>query len=158
MRVLSIVIRSVATLALASSLMGGAAMADEPIRLPVPATVIYPGDVIKDELIIERAFAPNMQGVAAFIGDRASAVGRTARRMLAPGQPMPINALEDRKVISRGSMVKVVVEDGMLTIVTYASSLQAGGPGALIQLRNVDTGVIIRGVVQEDGSVRIQNG
>jgi flagella basal body P-ring formation protein FlgA len=52
----------------------------------------------------------------------------------------------------------VVVEDGSLSIVTYASSLQSGSPGSLIQLRNLDTGVIIRGIVQSDGSVRIQNG
>ena len=60
--------------------------------------------------------------------------------------------------MTRGNVVKVVVEDGALSIVTYASSLQSGSPGAMIQLRNLDTGVIIRGVVQQDGSVRIQNG
>jgi flagella basal body P-ring formation protein FlgA len=28
----------------------------------------------------------------------------------------------------------------------------------VVQLRNLDTGVTIRGIVQQDGSVRIQNG
>ena len=40
------------------------------MRFPVPATTIYPGDLIKDEMIIERTFAPNMPGAAAFISDR----------------------------------------------------------------------------------------
>ena len=47
---------------------------------------------------------------------------------------------------------------GALSIVTYGTSLQSGSPGALIQLRNLDTGVTVRGIIQSDGSVRIQNG
>jgi flagella basal body P-ring formation protein FlgA len=128
------------------------------VRFPVPATAIYPGDVIKDEMIIERSFAPNLPGAAAFINERPLAVGRIARRTLFPGQLIPINALEEQKVVTRGNVVKVLIEDGALSIVTYGSSLQSGSPGALIQLRNLDTGVTIRGIVQPDGSVRIQNG
>jgi flagellar basal body P-ring formation protein FlgA len=153
-----IVVRSITALVLVASLMSGGAIAEEPAHFPVPATAIYPGDTIKEEMIIDRAFAPNMPGAAAFVGERALVVGHVARRTLIPGQPIPINALEEQKVVTRGNVVKVVVEDGALSIVTYASSLQSASPGATIQLRNLDTGVIIRGVVQQDGSVRIQNG
>jgi flagella basal body P-ring formation protein FlgA len=153
------VIRSIAALALIASVACGGAIAEQqPTHLPVPATAIYPGDVIREEMIIDRTFAPNMPGVAAFFAERTLVVGQIARRTLIPGQPIPINAIEEQKVVTRGNVVKVVVEDGALSIVTYASSLQSGSPGAMIQLRNLDTGVIIRGVVQQDGSVRIQNG
>lgn len=158
MRAISIVVRRVAAAALIASVFGGGAIAAEPVRLPVPVTTIYPGDLIKDEMLIDRAFAPNMPGVAAFVGDRLTVVGRTARRTLLPGQLIPNNAVEDLKIVNRGSVVKVVIEDGALSIVTYGSSLQSGAPGAFIQLRNLDTGVTIRGIVQPDGSVRIQNG
>ncbi|WP_245474517.1 flagellar basal body P-ring formation chaperone FlgA [Bradyrhizobium sp. Leo121] len=151
-------ISMIAALMLVASGAGGGAIAEDSVRLLVPATVIYPGDVIKDELIIDRAFGPNMPGAAAFAADRASLVGRVARRTLVAGQPIPINALEEQKLVARGNVVKVIVEDGSLSIVTYASSLQSGSPGTMIQLRNLDTGVIIRGIIQSDGSVRIQNG
>jgi len=152
------VIRSVAALALIASVScGGAIAQQQQTHLPVPATAIYPGDVIREEMIIDRTFAPNMPGVAAFFAERTLVVGQIARTLI-PGQPIPINAIEEQKVVTRGNVVKVVVEDGALSIVTYASSLQSGSPGAMIQLRNLDTGVIIRGVVQQDGSVRIQNG
>jgi flagella basal body P-ring formation protein FlgA len=156
-RATHIVIRSITTLTLASA-MCSVATAEEPGHFPVPVTAIYPGDLIREEMIIDRAFTPNMPGAAAFVGERALAVGHIARRTLIPGQLIPINALEEQKVVTRGNVVKVVVEDGSLSIVTYASSLQSGSPGSLIQLRNLDTGVIIRGIVQSDGSVRIQNG
>jgi flagella basal body P-ring formation protein FlgA len=55
-------------------------------------------------------------------------------------------------------MVKVVVEDSGLSIVTYGSAMQSGAAGALIPVRNTDTGVIIRGVVQPDGTVKVVDG
>jgi len=157
MSAISIVMRRIAAATLVAVTCGGA-RAQEPVRYPVPVTTIYPGDLIKDELLIDRTFGPNMQGSAAFINERSLAVGRVVRRTLLPGQMIPINAVEEHKIITRGNVVKVIVDDGALSIVTYGSSLQSGSPGNLIQLKNLDTGVTIRGIIQPDGSVRIQNG
>ena len=157
MRAISIVMRRLAAATLVVVACGGA-LAEEPVRYPVPVTTIYPGDLIKEELLIDRTFAPNMQGSAAFINERPMAVGRIARRTLLPGQMIPINAVEEQKIVTRGNAVRVIVDDGALSIVTYGSPLQSGSPGNLIQLKNLDTGVIIRGIIQPDGSVRIQNG
>ncbi|GLR85191.1 flagella basal body P-ring formation protein FlgA [Bradyrhizobium iriomotense] len=135
----------------------GAAAAEER-RLPVPAVTIRPGEVIKDEMVTERAFAPNLLGVALFIETRPTLVGRMARRTLLPGQPIPTNAVEDPWAVARGAIVKVIVEDSGLSIVTYGSALQSGAAGALIPVRNTDTGVIIRGIVQPDGTIKVVDG
>ena len=135
----------------------GAAMGEER-RLPVPAVTIRSGDVIKEEMIMERAFAPNLLGVAQFIEARPSLLGRMARRALLPGQPIPVNAVEDPWAVARGAVVKIVVEDNGLSIVTYGAALQSGAAGALIQVRNADTGVIIRGIVQPDGTIKVVDG
>jgi flagella basal body P-ring formation protein FlgA len=127
-------------------------------RLPVPAVTIRPGEVIKDEMITERAFAPNLLGVALFIEGRQTLVGRMARRSLLPGQPIPTNAVEDPWTVARGAVVKVIVEDSGLSIVTYGAAMQSGAAGALIPVRNTDTGVIIRGIVQPDGTVKVVDG
>jgi flagella basal body P-ring formation protein FlgA len=127
-------------------------------RLPVPAVTIRSGEVIREEMIAERAFAPNLLGVALFVEGRASLIGRMARRTLLPGQPIPANAVEDPWTVARGAVVKIVVEDSGLSIVTYGSALQSGGTGAVIQVRNTDTGVIIKGVIQPDGSVKVVDG
>lgn len=143
---------------LAVALAAGPAHAEESKHLPVPAVTIYPGDVIREEMLVDRAFAPNMSGVAAFVDSRAVLVGRAARRTLLPGQPIPTNAIDEPKVVTRGSTVKVVVEDDGLVIITFGQPLQSGGVGATVRVRNLDTGVIVTGTVQPDGSVRIQNG
>ena len=158
MRAAMIVIRWFASFVLAAGIAGVANAAEDSVRYPVPATAIYPGDVIRDEMIMDRNFAPNIQGASAFISDRASLIGRVARRALLAGHLIPVNGLEDLKAVVRGAVVKVLVEDDGLIIVTYATSLQSGSPGMMVQLRNLDTGVTIRGIVQQDGSVRIQNG
>ena len=133
------------------------AAADEK-RLPVPAVAIRAGELIRDDMITERAFAQSLLGVAMFIEGRQVLVGRMARRALLPGQPIPTNSVEDPFTIARGAMVKVVVEDSGLSIVTYGSAMQSGAPGALIPVRNTDTGVIIRAIVQPDGTVKVVDG
>jgi flagella basal body P-ring formation protein FlgA len=133
------------------------AAADER-RLPVPAVAIRAGELIRDDMVTERSFAPNVLGVAAFIEGRQVIVGRMARRNLLPGQPIPTNSVEDPWTIARGAMVKVVVEESGLSIVTYGAAMQSGAPGALIPVRNTDTGVIIRAVVQPDGTVKVVDG
>ncbi len=132
--------------------------AGEEKRLPVPAVSIRAGELIRDDMITERAFAPNALGVAMFIEGRQVLVGRMARRSLLPGQPIPTNAVEDPWTVARGAMVKVVVEDSGLSIVTYGSAMQSGAAGALIPVRNADTGVIIKGIVQPDGTVKVVDG
>lgn len=132
--------------------------AAEERRLPVPAVSIRAGELIRDDMITERAFAPNVLGVALFVEGRQVLVGRMARRALLPGQPIPTNSVEDPWTIARGAMVKVVVEDNGLSIVTYGAAMQSGSPGALIPVRNTDTGVIIKAVVQPDGSVKVVDG
>ena len=132
--------------------------AAEEKRLPVPAVSIRAGELIRDDMVTERTFAPNVLGVAMFIEARQMLVGRMTRRALLPGQPIPTNSVEDPFTIARGAMVKVVVEDSGLSIVTYGSAMQSGAPGALIPVRNTDTGVIIRAIVQPDGTVKVADG
>lgn len=126
--------------------------------LPVPATTISAGEVIREDALVERGFAPNMPGIEAFFDSKTFVVGRAARRTLLPGQPIPTNAVEDPRVVTRGVPVRVVVEDQGLMIIAYGVPLQSGGVGSLIRVRNVDTGVVVMGVVQPDGSIRISNG
>jgi flagellar basal body P-ring formation protein FlgA len=133
------------------------AQADDKL-IPVPSVTIRLGDVIKEGMLTERAFTPNSLGVAMFIEARQNLLGRVARRTLLPGQPIPTNAVEDPWAVAKGAVVKIVVEDSGLSIVTYGSALQSGSAGSIIPIRNVDTGVIIRGVVQPDGTVKVIDG
>ena len=125
----------------------------------MPTLTIYPGDVIKDEWLEDRPFPADTTGMGtgAVIDLRRALVGKVARRTLLPGKPIPANAVGERKIITNGAMVKVVFQEGGLTIVTYAAALQAGTVGDVIPVRNLDSGLIVSGVVQPDGSVRVSD-
>jgi flagella basal body P-ring formation protein FlgA len=138
------------------AMIGSAGADGEKRTLPVPAITINAGDVIKDEMLEERQFNPGQPSFAV-IESRLSVVGQAARRTLVAGYPIPINAVEDVKIVKRGVPVRVVFEEDGLSIVTLGSPLQSAGVGALVRVRNIDTGTIVMGIVQPDGSVRVSN-
>jgi flagella basal body P-ring formation protein FlgA len=134
----------------------GAAAPDN--TYPVPLVTIYPGDTIKDGMLAERERPANFVPRFAVVEDRAALVGKMARRTLLPGQPIPVNAVGEPRIIANGAMVTMVFKEGALTITTYGTALQAGGIGDVIPVRNMESGVTVSGVVQPDGTVRVSNG
>lgn len=123
--------------------------------LPVPAVTIYPGDIIQESMLKDRDFPPNFRGRSAVVEAPLALIGKTARRTLLPGEAIPVNAVDDPKIVTRGVPTQVVFEENGLTITTLGSPLQSGSLGEQIRVRNIDTGRIILGVVQADGRVRI---
>ena len=57
--------------------------------------------------------------------------------------------------MNAGKSSLVVFEIGGLTITTQAVALQNGVAGDVVTLRNPDSGVVIQGTVERDGTVRL---
>lgn len=122
--------------------------------LPVPTVTIYAGDVIKETMLRLQTYPETFKARAAVIDAPLAMVGRTAKRMLLPGEPVPVNAVDDPRLVSRGAPTQIVFEENGLFITTVGSPLQNGGLGELIRVRNADTGRIILGTVMADGRIR----
>ena len=124
---------------------------------PVPAQVIYPGDRITESMLVDsQEPAPNPTPGA--IWDRADLVGKVARRTLLPGRPIPSIAVEEPRAVSTGGQVQLLYQQDGLIIVTTAQALQNGYVGQVVQVRNLDSGLVVSGVVQPDGAVRVSGG
>jgi flagella basal body P-ring formation protein FlgA len=82
-------------------------------------------------------------------------IGKVARRTLIAGKPVPLTYVRDREVVQKGKPVRVVFTSGGLTISGMAVPLQAGGVGDVLSLRNTDSGTVIKGVVEADGTIRV---
>ncbi len=144
-----------ALLLAAVSAVGIAASADaQSITLPVPLSTIYPGDPINASALGERTFDQSRVGTG-FVDSRSHLVGKIARRTLLPDHPIAINAIADISLVNRGTPVQLVFKQAGLLITAYASPLQDGSVGDLIHVRNEDSGAIVIGVVQPDGTVRV---
>eukprot|EP01037_Dinobryon_pediforme_P007299 gene7299-7370_t len=122
-----------------------AGLAEELHHLPVPGMVIYPGQMLQDDMFVDAQIA-GLLPVGA-IDTRAQLLGRVARRTLLPGQPVTKAAIGEAKIIVNGARVPVVYQDGGLSIVTYATALQSSAVGETVSVRNLDSGRTISGVL-----------
>jgi flagella basal body P-ring formation protein FlgA len=125
--------------------------------VPTPKTVIYPGDIILDEMLVD---VPNVarDGSGPFVDSRSLIVGKAARLTLLPGHAIPFSGVSNRKLVSNGAEVKLVFSEGDLVIMTTGSALQDGSIGDIVRVRNDDSGVTVSGAVQPDGSVQVSGG
>lgn len=145
---------------LAALLLAGAggAIAAEPQPydvLPVPSVTIFPGDVIQDAMLKEQRFLPGTRSLYPIIDARAALVGKVARRTLVPDRLIPTNAVSEPELVTRGSLTTARFNASGLTMTASVVALQSGSLGQVIQVRNVDSGRVISGVVEVDGTVRV---
>jgi flagellar basal body P-ring formation protein FlgA len=142
-------------MALAASLGSAGLALSANLDLPVPRITIYPGDTISDDQLTDRAFLAHTVTRSSVFDDRQSLVGRVAKRTLLPGQPVPVNAIRDPYLVNTGKSSLVVFQTDGLTITTQAIALQNGVAGDVVTMRNPDSGTIIQGTVERDGTVRL---
>jgi flagella basal body P-ring formation protein FlgA len=145
--------------ALAIGLLAASAPAAAGSRaLPVPAQVIYPGDKINETMLVDSP--DGAQGVISpdILWERSSIVGKVARRTLLPGRPIAAIAVEEPRAVSTGTQVQLVYQQDGISIVTSAQALQNGYVGQVVQVRNMDSGQVVSGLVQSDGSIRVNGG
>jgi flagellar basal body P-ring formation protein FlgA len=141
---------------LAASTLAAAAPAQATnLDLPVPRVTIYPNETISAEQLTERAFVAHTVTRSSVFVETQALVGKVAKRTLLPGQPVPVNAIRDPYLVTQGKPSLVVLENGVLTITMQAIPLQNGGAGDIVALRNPDSGIVIHGTVERDGTVRL---
>lgn len=132
-----------------------AAMAQQ--MLPSPAMVIYPGDIISDSMLVDVDSRDLARGGGPAIEKRAELIGKAARRTLLPGAAISPAFVESPRAVANGASVRVIYQDGGLTIAASASAMQSGAVGDTVKLRSADSGLTISGVIQPDGSVRVRD-
>jgi flagellar basal body P-ring formation protein FlgA len=88
--------------------------------------------------------------------DRAQIVGKVAKRTLLPGQPIPLNAVKEADIVRSGKPVTLVFAAGGLVITARGLALQSGGAGETVSIQSHETGVVLRGTVQPDGTIRME--
>lgn len=143
-----------AVIAATVAILAQPAFGDERV-LPVPAVTIYPGDTISESMLKDRSFPENYRFRTAVVESPRVLAGKMARRTLLPGEPIPMNAVDDPKLVTRGVQTAILFEEGGLSIIGIGIPLQSGALGETVQVKNVDSGRIITGRVQSDGRIRI---
>ncbi|HLX99809.1 MAG TPA: flagellar basal body P-ring formation chaperone FlgA [Roseiarcus sp.] len=125
--------------------------------LPTPKAVIYPGDLILDQMLADVPDAVR-DGPGPFVSSRSLIVGKVARLTLLPGHAIPFAGVANRKLVSNGQEVRLVFSEGGLLIMTSGAAMQDGSIGDIVRVRNSDSGVTVSGAVQADGTVSVGGG
>jgi len=132
-----------------------AAADDSAAAFPVPTVSIRAGDVLGADMVTERRLIANRIALRTHYTSRGDVVGKVARRPLAAGAAIPVNALREPYAFKEGERVIVEYRAGGLSIRSMATALQPGVIGGSARARNLDTGVIVNGVVQTDGRIEV---
>ena len=69
--------------------------------VPTPKSVIYPGDVILDEMLVDVPHVAQ-DGSGPFVNSRSLIVGKAARLTLLPGHAIPFSGVSNRSSFPTG--------------------------------------------------------
>lgn len=125
------------------------------ITTPVARVAIYPGDTITSAMIEERRIPAAPEPREPLYASRDALIGKVARRTLLPGQSIPRHAVREPDLVRAGRPVTLQFQAGGLLISGRGTALQAGVAGDVISAQNQDSGAIVRGTVQADGTLRL---
>ncbi len=116
----------------------------------VPRAAIYPGDVITQDALVERRLLVRPNNPPVFGEDQGELLGKVARRTLLPGELIPGSAVRTQDLIKQGKTYKLTYETPYVSIVGLGVPLQSGSAGEIINVRNPDTGIIIKARIKPD--------
>ena len=124
-------------------------------RIPVAAVTIYPGEVITAAMLRMRPVPRWYYRRGGFLANPRDIIGKMARRTLVRNRPVPPNALREPFAVRSGKAVRLVYRRGGLEISALGTALSSVSAGEVVAVRNVDSGRIVHGVAQADGTVLV---
>lgn len=141
--------------------VGGAAHAQSTVgstgvALMVPISVIYPGDEISAGMVTAQKFRVNESVKPSYAQTLQELAGKVARRTLMRGQPIPFAALREKEVVVQGRTYALIYSSEFVKITGTGVPLQSGATGDVINVRNPDTGVIVKARVADDQSLIVE--
>jgi len=113
----------------------------------VPAQVIYAGQEINSANLKEVSWTGIESSLSTLVTDSPNLIGMVAKRTLVTGRPVPKDSIRSAFLVLQGQVTTMVIEDRGLKMSSYGIPLQSGGVGDTIDIRNTQTGLVVRGRV-----------
>ncbi|MDD9908483.1 MAG: flagellar basal body P-ring formation chaperone FlgA [Ahrensia sp.] len=126
------------------------------LRAIVAKRVIYPGETLTAADLRDVAVR-NPRPVSAPVVRRMSdAVGLVTKKTLLPKRYIRKSSLRRPFLVQAGKPVRITYSNSSLNISIVGAALEAGELGSVVAVRNTSSGKRLFGVVEADGSVRVQ--
>ena len=121
----------------------------------VPRNVIYPGDEITADALVQARVVRDQNSPPIFGENPSDVVGKIARRTLLRGELIPNSAVRERDLVLQGRSYKLIYQSEFVSIVGTGVPLQSASAGEMINVRNPDTGLIIKAKVLPDQTLAV---
>ncbi|TFF22132.1 flagellar basal body P-ring formation protein FlgA [Jiella endophytica] len=126
------------------------------LQMPVPVAIVYPGQSIIDRGLSTGEFIVKDDKVGLFVLDEKMLQGMVAKRTLLPGNAIRLTDIAMPDLVKAGSQVTLVYREAGLVITSLGTALRSGAEGDLVKVRNIDSGIVVSGVIDSDGTIRIE--
>lgn len=135
----------------------GAAGAAENANVVVTVNrVIYPGQVVPADAVVETRLRKPLNSGVKVIRDVEAIVGMVAAKTILPKRLIEPAALREAYAIEAGQPATVYYRDGALVIAMDGLALQSANIGKPVRVRNTQSGRTIAGIVMPDGTVSVE--
>jgi flagella basal body P-ring formation protein FlgA len=142
----------------ATGLAGTAALAQDAQRtVYVPASVIYPGDVITAEALVAGKIVRPTSSPPLFGENIDDLVGKVARRTLMRGELIPNSAIREQPLVMQGRPYKLTYHSDFVSVVGTGIPMKSATVGEMVSVRNPDTGIIIKARVEPDQTLVVED-
>ena len=121
----------------------------------ISTRAIYPGQELTSQLLRNTEVVSSAQYGANLAVTVQEIAGMVATRTILPNRPISWQSLRKPHIVDVGKLVRVRYINQGLTILLTAMPLSSGSAGDLIQMRNIDSGKPISGLVLTDGTVQV---
>lgn len=125
------------------------------VRAPVLSRPVSRGDVIQREdlQVIELAYARSISTPTVLV--EADIVGKAASRSLRVGTPFAPSDLSEPLLVDRQEIITLVYKRGALALTVRARSMDRGALGQAVDVVNLQSNNVVRGVVTNRGVVEV---
>ncbi len=115
---------------------------------------IRAGEMIKEEDIVQMHY-PASRLHDDNVVDASELIGKTPRRSISNSRPIRKNEVQAPAMVKKGATVTMHYNTPAMSITTIGQTLQDGGKGELIRVKNIDSNAIVQASVLSENEVQV---
>jgi flagella basal body P-ring formation protein FlgA len=123
-------------------------------EVPVLRRAVAVGAVIEDP-DIDWLRLPSDKLNRNIVTDARDLLGKSPRRLIAPGRPVRARDIERPLTIKKGALVTMTLATPKMVITVTGRALDSGAEGDLIRVRNNRSKAVVQGVISGPGQVEV---
>jgi flagella basal body P-ring formation protein FlgA len=124
------------------------------VEVPVLTRRVKPGEVIAASDIGYMEVRLNRMS-AELLRDTADLIGQTPRRLITANTPVRTRDLQQPQVVTKGSLVTMVLQHRSMTLTAQGKALEAGSDGQVIRVVNTMSNRTVEAVVTGPNQVSV---